>query len=60
MHFGRKRIIYFVVQQIAALLAHRDELAYRIVFLFKAYCRHKSLPNFTVSPPLAALFGAFF
>src|ERR1700682_1147508 len=58
MHFGWKRIVYFVIQQVAALFADRNALAYRIIFLFKTYYRHKSLPNFTVSPPRSALFGA--
>jgi len=35
---------YFVVEQVAALFAHGNELPYRIVFLFKAYCCHKFLP----------------
>src|SRR5216683_2720434 len=44
MDFCRKRIVYFVVEQVAALFAHRNELTYRIIFLFKAYCCHKFLP----------------
>jgi hypothetical protein len=46
MDLCRKRIVYFIVEQVAALLAYRNELAYRIVFLFKAYCCHKFLPLF--------------
>ena len=45
MHFRRKGIVYFVIQQVAALFADGDELAYRIIFFFKAdYC-HKFLPQ---------------
>ena len=46
MDLRRKRVVYFVVEQVAALFAHGDELAYRIIFLFKAYCCHKFLPLF--------------
>src|SRR6266403_1776068 len=45
MHLCRKRIVYFVVEQITALFAYGNELAYCIVFLFKAYCCHKFLPQ---------------
>src|SRR5439155_2253441 len=44
MDFCRKRIVYFVVEQITAHLAVADELAYRIIFFFKAYCCDKFLP----------------
>src|SRR5277367_6134244 len=45
MHFRRKGIVYFVIQQVAALFADGDELAYCIIFFFKTdYC-HKILPQ---------------
>src|SRR5437773_7309819 len=44
MNLCRKRIVYFVVEQVAALFANGNELAYRIIFFFKAYCCHKFLP----------------
>jgi len=50
MNLRRKRIVYFVVEQVAALFAHGNELAYRIVFLFKAYCCHKFLPLLDRNP----------
>ncbi len=50
MDLRRKRIVYFVVEQVAALLAHRNELAYRIIFFFKAYCCHKFLPLLDRNP----------
>src|SRR5258707_2635743 len=50
MDFRRKRIVYFVVKQVAALLTYGNELAYCIVFLFKAYCCHKFLPLLNRSP----------
>ncbi len=57
MHLCRKRIVYFVVEQVAvvveqvaALFAHGNELAYRIVFFFKAYCCHKFLPLLDRNP----------
>src|SRR5712692_1943242 len=50
MELCRKRIVYFVVEQVAALFAHRNELAYRIIFLFKAYCCHKFLPLLDRNP----------
>src|SRR4029077_9815788 len=34
MNFGGQNVIYFVIQQVAALLAHGNELPYLIVFLF--------------------------
>ena len=34
MHFGRQNVVYFVVEQVAALLAHGNELLYLVVFLF--------------------------
>src|SRR5260370_6027832 len=60
MHFGWKRVVYLVIEQVAALLADRNELAYRVVFLFKTYYRHKCLPNFTISSSLSAQFGAIY
>src|SRR5258708_33075847 len=53
-----KRIFHFATPQFAALFAARNWLASRPVFLYKTYCRHKSLPNLTVNPPLWTLFGA--
>jgi hypothetical protein len=50
MHFRRKRIVHFVVQQVAALLADGNELAYSIVFFFKPYCCHKSSKRRNPSP----------
>jgi hypothetical protein len=44
MHFGRKRIVYFVIEQVSALFANGNELAYCIVFFFKTCC-HKFLPK---------------
>jgi hypothetical protein len=35
MHFGGKRIVYFIVEQVPALFADGNELSYRIVFFFK-------------------------
>jgi hypothetical protein len=35
MHFGRQEVIDLIVEEVAALLAHRDELAYLIVFFFQ-------------------------
>src|SRR6202521_1809643 len=45
MHLSRKRIVYFVVQQITALFAYGNELTYCIIFFFKTYCCHKFLPQ---------------
>src|SRR5713226_7187058 len=45
VHFRWKRIVYFVVQKVPTLFADGNELAYRIVFFFKTYCRHKFLPK---------------
>ena len=45
MHFRGERIVHFVVQQVAAFFADGNELAYRVVFFFKAYCCHKFLPQ---------------
>src|ERR1700722_1910291 len=36
MNFGGEGVVDFVVQQVAALLAHVDELANLIVFLFQS------------------------
>src|SRR5438270_432470 len=44
MDLCRKRIVYFVVEQVAPLFAHGNELPYCIIFFFKAYCCHKFLP----------------
>ena len=46
MHFGRERIVHFVVQQVAALFAYRNELAYRIIFFFKTCYSHEYLPRY--------------
>jgi hypothetical protein len=43
MHFRRKRIVDLIIEQIAPLFAHYDELFYCLIFLFKTY-RHKVLP----------------
>jgi hypothetical protein len=45
MHFGRKRVVHFVVQQVAPLFAYGNELAYRIIFFFKTHYGHKFLPQ---------------
>ena len=45
MHLRRKRIVYFVVEQVSALFANGNELLYRIIFFFKTYCCHKFLPQ---------------
>src|SRR5262249_16597971 len=42
VYFGRKRIVDFVVKQIAALFANGNERFYRFVFFFKKNLRHKS------------------
>ena len=42
--FGRKDVVHFVVEQVAALLAHGNELAYRVVFFLKTQS-HKLLPR---------------
>ena len=39
VHFRGQNIVYFVIQQVAALLAHVDELPYLIVFFFKSQCQ---------------------
>jgi hypothetical protein len=44
MDLGRKRIVYFVVEEVAALFADGNELAYRIVFFFETDYSHKFLP----------------
>jgi hypothetical protein len=44
MYFRRERIVYFVVEQVSALFAYGNELAYCIVFFFKTCC-HKFLPK---------------
>src|ERR1700730_15456017 len=49
MHLGWERIVYFVVQQVAALFAYRNELAYCIVFFFKTCYRHELPPEATKS-----------
>ena len=36
MHFGGQGVVDFVVEQVAALLTHVDELAYLIVFFFQS------------------------
>ena len=41
VHLGRKRIVHFVVKQVAALFADGNEGFYRFVFFFKNL-RHKS------------------
>src|SRR6266851_2415733 len=34
MHFGRKNIVDLVIEQVAPLLTHQDELTYLVVFFF--------------------------
>ena len=41
----RKRIVYFVVEQVTALFAYGNELAYRVIFLLKTHCCHAFLPQ---------------
>ena len=50
VHLRRERIVYFVVEQVPALFAHRDELFYRIIFFFETYCRHTCLPQSQRNP----------
>src|SRR2546426_11687241 len=56
MDLRRKRIVYLIVEQVAALLAHGNELAYRVIFFFKAYCRHKFLPLLNRNPKSSRAF----
>src|SRR5580704_8414497 len=42
MNFGRKKIVHLIIEQVAALLAHRDELPDLIVFFFKRQSHHVS------------------
>ena len=42
VHLGRKRIVDFVIKQIAALFADDNERFYRFVFFFQKNLRHKS------------------
>src|SRR5439155_9894746 len=44
MHFGRKRIVHFVVKQITTLFADSNQRSYCFVFFFKNL-RHKLLPQ---------------
>jgi len=50
MHFRRKGIVYFVIQQIAALFADGNELLNCLVFFFKAYYCHRFLPQSDDNP----------
>ena len=36
MNFGGQNIVHFVIEQVSALLAHINELADLIVFLFQS------------------------
>ena len=42
MNFGGQDVVYFVVEQVAPLLAHVDELAYLIVFFFQSQSQGES------------------
>src|SRR6202521_3672147 len=44
MHFGGQNVVYFVIEQVPALLAHGNELPYLIVFLFNSQ-RQRSPPK---------------
>ena len=50
VHFGGQDIVYFVVEQVAALLAHGNELTYLIVFFFDSQ-RQGVLQNNARSSP---------
>ena len=52
MHFGGKRIVHFVIKQVAALFADRDQRAYCFVFFFKTL-RHKLLQQSACIVPKA-------
>src|SRR5277367_2654784 len=43
MHFRGKRIVHFVIQQVAALFANHNELLYCLIFFFKP--RHSTPPT---------------
>jgi hypothetical protein len=43
VHLNRQDIVYFVIEQVAAFLAHVDELAY-LVILFFNYQRQRFPP----------------
>ncbi len=43
MHLGRQNIVHFIVEQVTAFLAHRDELSYLIVFFFKSQTHTSSI-----------------
>ncbi len=51
VHFGGQGIVYFVVEQVPALLAHGNELPYLIVFLFNGQ-RQESPPQNSQKQPL--------
>src|SRR5579859_1106608 len=54
MHFRRKRIVHFVIKQVAALFAQCNQRFYCFVFFFQNLLRHKLLPlSATVSRPFA-------
>src|SRR5713101_3137752 len=44
VHFGGKDVVYFVIEQVSPLLAHGNELAYLIIFLFNGQ-RQEILPE---------------
>ena len=44
VHFGGQDVVYFVIEQVAALLAHGNELPYLIVFFFNGQ-RQEILPK---------------
>src|SRR5579864_5358196 len=39
MHFGRENVVHLVVEQIAALLADTDEMAYLVVLFLDHRCQ---------------------
>ena len=50
MHFGRKRIVHFVIQQVAALFADGNELPYCLIFFFQTRCATNSSSNHRQRP----------
>jgi len=60
MHLCRKRVVYFIVEQITALFAYGNELAYCIIFLFKTYCCTNSSAIGPISRASPDVIGAVF
>jgi hypothetical protein len=50
MHLRWKRIVHFIIEQVATFFANGNQLAYRIIFFFKAYYCHRFLPQFDDNP----------